>query len=139
MLTLVCLLYVVFFKQKTAYEMRISDWSSDGCSSDLGSPGAEECDHVIGTLGVRGPDLATIQAPTAVDARGPRSDRGKVRPRVRPAHADTERDVAASHARPQLALLVISHAQQQRTALPVSDPVGGIGRASGRERGGQNG
>src|SRR3546814_7312704 len=28
-------LCVFFFKQKTAYEMRISDWSSDGCSSDL--------------------------------------------------------------------------------------------------------
>src|SRR3546814_3719026 len=28
---------VFFFKQKTAYEMRISDWSSDVCSSDLGS------------------------------------------------------------------------------------------------------
>src|SRR3546814_8818185 len=27
-----------FFKQKTAYEMRISDWSSDVCSSDLGTP-----------------------------------------------------------------------------------------------------
>src|SRR3546814_1351728 len=27
----------VFFKQKTAYEMRISDWSSDVCSSDLES------------------------------------------------------------------------------------------------------
>src|SRR3546814_7565556 len=27
----------VFFKQKTAYEMRISDWSSDVCSSDLNS------------------------------------------------------------------------------------------------------
>src|SRR3546814_2567403 len=27
--------YVFFFKQKTAYEMRISDWSSDLCSSDL--------------------------------------------------------------------------------------------------------
>src|SRR3546814_10272551 len=27
-----------FFKQKTAYEMRISDWSSDVCSSDLHSP-----------------------------------------------------------------------------------------------------
>src|SRR3546814_9404852 len=26
-----------FFKQKTAYEMRISDWSSDVCSSDLGT------------------------------------------------------------------------------------------------------
>src|SRR3546814_2807375 len=33
-----CLTAVVvffFFKQKTAYEMRISDWSSDVCSSDL--------------------------------------------------------------------------------------------------------
>src|SRR3546814_18622379 len=30
-----CLLLFFFFKQKTAYEMRISDWSSDVCSSDL--------------------------------------------------------------------------------------------------------
>src|SRR3546814_5916448 len=30
------MLYFFFFKQKTAYEMRISDWSSDVCSSDLG-------------------------------------------------------------------------------------------------------
>src|SRR3546814_18518484 len=29
-----------FFKQKTAYEMRISDWSSDVCSSDLGPAGS---------------------------------------------------------------------------------------------------
>src|SRR3546814_5882887 len=29
-------LCVYFFKQKTAFEMRISDWSSDVCSSDLG-------------------------------------------------------------------------------------------------------
>src|SRR3546814_3062190 len=29
-------MFVFFFKQKTAYEMRISDWSSDVCSSDLG-------------------------------------------------------------------------------------------------------
>src|SRR3546814_8131000 len=29
------LIIVFFFKQKTAYEMRISDWSSDVCSSDL--------------------------------------------------------------------------------------------------------
>src|SRR3546814_134298 len=32
-----------FFKQKTAYEMRISDWSSDVCSSDL--------DHALITVG----------------------------------------------------------------------------------------
>src|SRR3546814_5441319 len=30
-----CLFFFFFFKQKTAYEMRISDWSSDVCSSDL--------------------------------------------------------------------------------------------------------
>src|SRR3546814_9365518 len=29
------MLYFYFFKQKTAYELRISDWSSDVCSSDL--------------------------------------------------------------------------------------------------------
>src|SRR3546814_12885318 len=29
-------LFFFFFKQTTEYEMRISDWSSDGCSSDLG-------------------------------------------------------------------------------------------------------
>src|SRR3546814_4168386 len=36
-LCLMCLLVCLFFvfKQKTAYEMRISDWSSDVCSSDL--------------------------------------------------------------------------------------------------------
>src|SRR3546814_1406413 len=28
-------MFFLFFKQKTAYEMRISDWSSDVCSSDL--------------------------------------------------------------------------------------------------------
>src|SRR3546814_8964429 len=33
---IVCVLFFIFFfKQKTAYEMRISDWSSDVCSSDL--------------------------------------------------------------------------------------------------------
>src|SRR3546814_10355406 len=34
-----------FFKQKTAYEMRISDWSSDVCSSDLSSK-----TYLIGTV-----------------------------------------------------------------------------------------
>src|SRR3546814_4582245 len=34
--------FVFFFKQKTAYDMRISDWSSDVCSSDLGSQAAVE-------------------------------------------------------------------------------------------------
>src|SRR3546814_10058762 len=39
-----------FFKQKTAYEMRISDWSSDVCSSDLlaGLSGAAQALAYIG-------------------------------------------------------------------------------------------
>src|SRR3546814_15666828 len=32
---MLCIFFVFFFKQKTAYEMLISDWSSDVCSSDL--------------------------------------------------------------------------------------------------------
>src|SRR3546814_16344538 len=32
---MMCVFFFFFFKQKTAYEMRISDWSSDVCSSDL--------------------------------------------------------------------------------------------------------
>src|SRR3546814_3963153 len=36
------ILVFFFFKQKTAYEMRISDWSSDVCSSDLGMSHAGE-------------------------------------------------------------------------------------------------
>src|SRR3546814_5124891 len=35
--------FVFFFKQKTAYDMRISDWSSDVCSSDLFSQGVSPC------------------------------------------------------------------------------------------------
>src|SRR3546814_1003866 len=38
-----CVGVVFFFKQKTAYEMRISDWSSDVCSSDLGGS-VRSCD-----------------------------------------------------------------------------------------------
>src|SRR3546814_1119433 len=40
------LVSVVFFKQKTAYEMRISDWSSDVCSSDR----AGRANHLIGAF-----------------------------------------------------------------------------------------
>src|SRR3546814_4971953 len=48
-------LYFFFFKQKTAYEMRINDWSSDVCSSDLGHQ------HARQGQGDRGP-LARLRA-----------------------------------------------------------------------------
>src|SRR3546814_12833865 len=67
-----------FFKQKTAYEMRISDWSSDVCSSDLGrgcrgccatAPGSAsrrrrrlvETGHVVDVLAVAGDTERTRQ------------------------------------------------------------------------------
>src|SRR3546814_1508954 len=56
---------VFFFKQKTAYEMRISDWSSDVCSSDLLSPsGTSQISkdarksHILGPTLNFSPDLA---------------------------------------------------------------------------------
>src|SRR3546814_2180987 len=44
---------IFFFKQKTAYEMRISDWSSDVCSSDL------NYDRIVRTKGRRAVALIT--------------------------------------------------------------------------------
>src|SRR3546814_4295343 len=41
--------FVFFFKQKTAYEMRISDWSSDVCSSDLYAVLAQPFDIASGS------------------------------------------------------------------------------------------
>src|SRR3546814_5228063 len=45
--------FFFFFKQKTAYEMRISDWSSDVCSSDLDF-------GVNVSLGRRNPDFGNV-------------------------------------------------------------------------------
>src|SRR3546814_5499799 len=53
-----------FFKQKTAYEMRISDWSSDVCSSDLLADMATRLEAAR---------LLTMQAAAAYD-RGERCD-----------------------------------------------------------------
>src|SRR3546814_5807762 len=58
---LICVRYMVFFffsffflTQKAAYEMRISDWSSDGCSSDLirqfGGAGGDGLLQPVGAL-----------------------------------------------------------------------------------------
>src|SRR3546814_5031434 len=71
------LIVLVFFKQKTAYEMRISDWSSDVCSSDLrqvlvqapSSPTQQGCEFRIGTALKRkcSAELMLIARTTEVD------------------------------------------------------------------------
>src|SRR3546814_6157248 len=69
MYVLFVVLYVVFFvKQRPAYERRISDWSSDVCSSDLH---AEYLGRSLGTVAAR---RARTRFPAA-SARIPRSHR----------------------------------------------------------------
>src|SRR3546814_10087567 len=78
-----------FFKQKTAYELRISDWSSDVCSSDLAGHQRDRrpVDRAFvgggaGAAGVRNPKR------TGGNARhhrgGGRNGRGRRRGRLRP-------------------------------------------------------
>src|SRR3546814_6540691 len=57
----------VFFKQKTAYEMRISDWSSDVCSSDLQGTGAGDRGLLLWAVQAT---LAARRAETLVVAYG---------------------------------------------------------------------
>src|SRR3546814_7376213 len=63
-----------FFKQKTAYEMRISDWSSDVCSSDLRSSRPASCG--TSQAGADGP--CQRNAAQAVTAERSRSEERRV-------------------------------------------------------------
>src|SRR3546814_5879972 len=50
-----CLFLFFFFKQKTAYDLRISDWSSDVCSSDLQAAALPDgAHHAVGVVGEGG-------------------------------------------------------------------------------------
>src|SRR3546814_3625471 len=65
-----CVVVFFFFKQKTAYEMRISGWSSDVCSSDLAVAGGAVVDagHLLAELhhGLGSQVLAPLGHPAAV-------------------------------------------------------------------------
>src|SRR3546814_4290612 len=65
-----------FFKQKTAYEMRISDWSSDVCSSDLGALCGESFWHwALGADGGHGHAQPPFRSSRLIGAeRQPTSD-----------------------------------------------------------------
>src|SRR3546814_19305057 len=120
---------IVFFKKKTAYEMRISDWSSDVCSSDLSisfaTPKGEVDDEkllfaqLIGSLAFEAARRVSLE-------KG-----GLLRPDVKL----TER---------QRECLIL--AARGQTDAEIARPLGiseetatKIGKASGRERGGQSG
>src|SRR3546814_18267044 len=62
-------LFFFFFKQKTAYEMRISDWSSDVCSSDLVEAYAAGRVEAVITFASEGPALEASGARRIFDSR----------------------------------------------------------------------
>src|SRR3546814_18776032 len=99
-----------FFKQKTAYEMRISDWSSDVCSSDLLMDvvahacecGGDRFGRQLGAGAVRQPQLGAVgvdfgrAAFVILDMRSAVADDAAVR---RAEHREREA-VPRGHARP---------------------------------------
>src|SRR3546814_3602153 len=78
-----CINFFFFFKQKTAYEMRISDWSSDVCSSDLDDrdrPCLSLLVFAAGTRrGARGGEARGTADPVRRPLARPRSVRGAAR------------------------------------------------------------
>src|SRR3546814_8735501 len=83
-----CVTLFFFFKQKTAYEMRISDWSSDVCSSDLpipasapleANPAAQAADEQIAPAPLPEPPPAPAATPApSADEIGRASCRERV-------------------------------------------------------------
>src|SRR3546814_4914095 len=61
--------FFFFFKQKTAYEMRISDWSSDVCSSDLMTLMPHRHSSVCGVVNLRGQTLPVVDLSRAIGLR----------------------------------------------------------------------
>src|SRR3546814_8752934 len=100
------MVYVFFFKQMTAYEMRISDWSSDVCSSDL--PGqkkderAEEVDERLTARRQVGIENVDPDVPTVLEGvPRPEREHQRVAPDVEflePYEADRHR-IAQHHHR----------------------------------------
>src|SRR3546814_960680 len=64
-----------FFKKKTAYEMRISDWSSDVCSSDLAE---RDVGEPRGDAGCERVDRRTVDADAGAEQDHERADEGVV-------------------------------------------------------------
>src|SRR3546814_10876637 len=89
--------FFFFFKQKTAYEMRISDWSSDVCSSDLEhrDPDPDHVDPgIVGDSGANAHELAVLLVEVEFGAAGAHvSSSGRSCNRPSPADRSEERRV----------------------------------------------
>src|SRR3546814_4789356 len=107
-----------FFKQKTAYEMRISDWSSDVCSSDLviltGDGGKKinvikEIRAITG-LGLTEAKTLVESAPKAVKEGVNKDEAEKVKKQLEEAGATVELKRSEEHTSELQSLMRISYA-----------------------------
>ncbi len=93
---------------------------------------AEKTEHIGRLMGVCGPDLAPVEAPSARSGLGARPDGGEVGSCVRFAEADADRDLAPGQARQDRPLLVLcAQPQQERTGLTIARRMGSDGGADG--------
>src|SRR3546814_1230583 len=103
--------FFFFFKQKTAYEMRISDWSSDVCSSDL------RTQRVLTEKTVYSPvnGIVTERAMSAGEYRGPSTSHILTIAQINPLNVEVFAPIA------QLGMVVVG----DMVAIFPEDPVGG--------------
>src|SRR3546814_2172431 len=126
----------LFFKQKTAYEMRISDWSSDVCSSDLNRASAwlfDQRDDAGRDRGRRSPVLDAQLDEDLLEmlVHGPRADvHDLARVAIGFALGDPEQDVALARGQAQRTL----KGGGLHSLAQFGKPKEEIGRASCRER-----
>src|SRR3546814_6900153 len=82
-ISFVLLFVFFFFKQKTAYEMRISDWSSDVCSSDLVLRKGDRLEAVARHVTLQPAERRIEAGREAVKGLGPRLEIGRASCRER--------------------------------------------------------
>src|SRR3546814_7621902 len=131
-----CIDCVFFFKQKTAYEMRISDWSSDVCSSDLIVDGAAGI--AAETLDLR--DVAAQPFPCdlpygAEPVGQPRRHRAGERRQVRHRNPDVEKLDAAGRLTASAEMAVRQAAITYTGAFKPHKALANIGLWPGLRRG----
>src|SRR3546814_14684497 len=132
----VCLFFF-FFKQKTAYEMRISDWSSDVCSSDLRvSRSARNEQRTFGggaptwTTRSSGPGPSRRTMGKKLPNKGQAASRdGDLPPSLHPedrvCYATIDHQTLASHV---IGLRAATHRDQRTKIICIAEPAGGDGR-----------
>src|SRR3546814_8580153 len=111
------LMLFFFFKQKTAYEMRISDWSSDVCSSDLADA------TLLAAAGLHRLGQDDVGSPVPVEVMLPAPAQGAIGIEVRAADSDATRLLAEINHEPTFDAVMMERALLAALGGPCRSPV----------------